>query len=230
MAKKAFTLIELLIVVTIIIFITSSWVIYFFRQVSSLKIASEIEKVIDVIERLDSKVDTKKILDYSIIIKKSDKYWFTYSTNNLWLDNIQELNLNFETWSWTITSNSGTVLNIYSWIKFQKSEIINSSWKYDYNFLKNINSKILATYSWNTLNNIYINYYSPDNLIINNENKLELVWIYENSDKSWWNYNSVEIKNLNWKKSIKWNIWWELDKFYLFFEREWVEKFIEIKK
>jgi len=42
--------------------------------VSSLKIASEIEKVIDVIERLDSKVDTKKILDYSIIIKKSDKY------------------------------------------------------------------------------------------------------------------------------------------------------------
>ena len=230
MTKKAFTLIELLIVVTIIALLTSSWVIYFFRQVSSLKIASEIEKVIDTVERLDSKVDTKKILDYSIIIKKSDKYWFTYSTNNLWLDNIQELNLNFETWSWTITSNSGTVLNIYSWIKFQKSEIIDSSRKYNYNFLKNINSKILATYYWNTLNNIYINYYSPDNIIINNENKLELIWIYENSDKSWWNYSSVEIKNLNWKKSIIPDWWSWISKIYLFFEREWIEKFIEIKK
>ena len=230
MAKKAFTLIELLIVVTIIALLTSSWVIYFFRQVSSLKIASEIERVIDIVERLDSKVDTKKILDYSIIIKKSDKYWFTYSTNNLWLDDIQELNLNFETWSWTITSNSGTVLNIYSWIKFQKSEIIDSSWKYNYNFLKNINSKILATYYWNTLNNIYINYYSPDNIIINNENKLELIWIYKNSDKSWLNYSSVEIKNLNWKKSIITDWWSWISKIYLFFEREWVEKFIEIKK
>lgn len=230
MTKKAFTLIELLIVVTIITLLTSSWVIYFFRQVSSLKITSEIEKVIDVIERLDSKINTKKILDYSIIIKKSDKYWFTYSTNNLWLDNKQSLNLDFKTWTGTITSNSGTVLNIYSWIKFQKSEIINSSWEYKYNFLKNINSKILANYSGSTLNNIYINYYSPDNIIENNENKLELIWIYNNFNKTWTWYSSVEIKNLNWKKSIEWNSWWELDKIYLFFEREWIEKFIEIKK
>ena len=74
MTKKAFTLIELLIVITIIILISSSGIFYFFRQVSSLKIASEIEKVTDVIDRLDSNVDTKEILDYSII-KKSDKYY-----------------------------------------------------------------------------------------------------------------------------------------------------------
>ncbi len=230
MTKKAFTLIELLIVITIITLISSSWIIYFFKQVSSLKIASEIEKVVDIVDNLNSKVDTKKILDYEIIIKKSDKYWLIYSTNNLWLDNKQSLILDFETWTWIITSNSGTVLKIYSGIKFQESKIIDSTLNYNYNFLKNINSKILATYSWNTLNNIYINYYSPDNIIYNNENKLELIDINSSSNKTWTWYNSVEIKNLNWKKSIIWDSSDNLTEIYLFFEREWVEKFIEIKK
>ena len=57
MTKKAFTLIELLIVITIITLISSSWIIYFFKQVSSLKIASEIEKVVDIVDNLNSKVD-----------------------------------------------------------------------------------------------------------------------------------------------------------------------------
>ena len=235
MTKKAFTLIELLIVITIIILISSSGIFYFFRQVSSLKIASEIEKVTDIIDRLDSNVDTKEILDYSIIIKKSDKYWFTYSENNLWLDYRQKINLIFETWTWVLsTTKTSTWSNysfkIYSWIKFQWKNIIDASENYEFNFLENIEHKITWTLSWSILNNIYIKYYSSDNLIINNENKLILSWIYQNSDKSWLNCDSVEIKNLNWKKSIKWNIWWELEKIYLFFEREWVEKFIEIKK
>jgi competence protein ComGC len=73
MNKKAFTFIELVVVITIIILISSTGVIYFFRQVSSIKIASEIEKVVDIVDHLDSEVDSKKILDYQINIKKSDK-------------------------------------------------------------------------------------------------------------------------------------------------------------
>jgi prepilin-type N-terminal cleavage/methylation domain-containing protein len=229
MTKNAFTLIELLVVITIITLLTSSWVIYFFRQVSSIQIASEIEEVVDIIDDLDSKIDNKKILDYNIYINKNS-LWFTWSINNLWLNNSQSLNLNFTTWNWTITSNSGTVLKIYSWIKFQENKIIDSSWKYSYNFLKNTDSKILASLSWSSLNSIYINYYSPDNIIKNSENKLELININSKSDKSWTWYNNIIIKNLNWKKSIKWNTWWELNKIHLFFEREWVEKFVEIKK
>jgi len=235
MTKKAFTLIELLIVITIITLISSSGIFYFFRQVSSIKIASEIEKVIDIVDSLDSKVDSKKILDYKILIKKSDKYWFTYSENNLWLDYRQKINLIFETWTWVLsTTKTSTWSNysfkIYSWIKFQWKNIIDASENYEFNFLENTEHNITWTLSWSILNNIYIKYYSPDNLIIDNENKLELIWIYQNSDKSWLGYSSVEIKNLNWKKSIKWNWLIILEKIYLFFEREWVEKFIEIKK
>ena len=229
MTKKAFTLIELLVVITIITLLTSSWVIYFFRQVSSIKLSSEIEKIVDIVDKFDSEVDTKKILDYSLYIKKNS-FWFTWSINNLGLDNRQYINMNFETWTWIIESNSGTIIKLYSGIKFQKNQTIGSSEEYKYNFSKNIESKILANYSWATLNNIFINYYSPDNLVVDNENKLELVWIYENNDKTWWNYNSILIKNLNWKKYIIPDWGSNIDKIYLFFEREWVEKFIEIKK
>ena len=229
MTKKWFTLIELLVVITIITLLTSSWVIYFFRQVSSIQIASEIEKVVDIVDNFDSQIDNKKILDYSLYINKNS-LWFTGSINNLGLDNRQYINMNFQTWTWIITSNSWTILKLYSGIKFQKNYIIDSTLEYEYNFSKNIESKILSTYSWATLNELKIFYYSPDNLIINNENKLELIWINSKSDKTWTNYSSLIIKNLNWKKSIKWNGLINLGKIYLFFKREWVEKFIEIKK
>jgi prepilin-type N-terminal cleavage/methylation domain-containing protein len=71
MTKNAFTLIELLVVITIITLLTSSGVIYFFRQVSSIQIASEIEKVVDIVDELDSQIDNKKILDYNIYINKN---------------------------------------------------------------------------------------------------------------------------------------------------------------
>jgi len=229
MNKKAFTLIELLIVISIITILTSSGVIYFFRQVSSIKLSSEIEKIVDIVDNLDSEIDNKKVLDYSLYISKNS-FWFTWSINNLWLDNRQNINMNFETWTWIMSSNSWTILSIYSWIKFQKNYTIDSWWQYEFNFWNNTDWKILANYSWSTLNNLEIFYYSPDNLIINNENKLELVWINSKSDKAWTNYNFIIIKNLNWKKIITSNWNNNFDKIYLFFEREWVEKFIEIKK
>jgi hypothetical protein len=156
--------------------------------------------------------------------------WFTWSINNLWLDNRQNINMDFKTWTWIITSNSWIILKIYAWIKFQESKVIDTQETYEYFFWKNDNYKILSTLSWAVWNNIFINYYSLDNLELNNENKLELIWIYKNINKTWWNYNSVEIKNLNWKKYIIPDWWSDIDKIYLFFEREWVEKFLEIKK
>jgi hypothetical protein len=51
--------------------------------VSTIKIASEIEEIINIVDNLDSKVDKKEILDYNIIIKKSDKLGFIYTENNI---------------------------------------------------------------------------------------------------------------------------------------------------
>ena len=236
MTKKAFTFIELIIVISIIILISSTWVIYFFKQVSGLKINSEIENIVDIIDNLDSQVYSKKILDYKINIdKNNNKLGFIYNTNNLWLDYKQYLNLDFETWTWILSTDltstwSSYSFKIYSGIKFQWKYIIDGSDTISKNFNKNINSKIVATLSWNTLNDIYVNYYSPDNIIQNNENKLELTWIYNNNNKTWTNYNNIIIQNINWKKSIIPNLGSWINKVYLFFEREWVEKFIEIKK
>lgn len=235
MNKKGFTLIELIVVITVMALISWTGVVYFFKQVSSLKISSEISKIKDIISDLDSKIDTKIILDYSILIKKSDKLGFVYTTNNLWLDYKQELELDFKSWTgilWTTKTStwSNYSFKIYNWIKFKWNNVIDSNESFTGSFLENTNHKIVWTLSWSILNNIYINYYSNDNVIINNENTLNLNYINLLFDKSWTEYNSIEIKNINWKKSIitDWGIW--INSIYLFFERDWVEKYIEIKQ
>ena len=235
MTKKAFTLIELLVVITIIILITSWWIIYFFKQICSMKLAWEIQNIVDIVDRLDTEVQSKKILDYSMTIDKiKNARWLSYTTNTLWLNSTQEIDFNSMTGSWTLsihwTSWWSYAFKIYSWIKFESEKIIDSAANSTENFLHNKEYRITWSLSGSILNTLYIDYYSQDNIIQNNENTLELININNKLDKTWVNYSSVEIKNLNWKKSIKWNSWWELDKIYLFFEREWVEKFIEIKK
>ena len=235
MNKKGFTLIELIVVVTVMILISWTGGIYFFEQVSSLKIGSEISKIKDIISKLDSEVDTRIILDYSLLIKKSDKLGFIYNTNALGLDYKQELNLDFKSWTGVLsTTKTSTWSNysfkIYHWIKFQWKNIIDASDSFTWSFLENTNHKIVWTLSWSVLNNIYINYYSEDNIIKKNENTLNLNYINSEFDRNWIEYSSIEIKNINWKKSIipDGGIW--ILKVYLFFERDWVEKYIEIKK
>lgn len=233
--KQAFTLIELLIVITIITLITSWWVIYFFKQVSSLKLSSEINTIIDIVDTLNSEVESRNIVDYSINIDLANNTrWFSYTTNTLWLDKLQELDLNSSTgigvlstnytWTWSY------VFKTFSWIKFEWENIIDATESFSKSFLDNSEYKISWSFSGSILNNIYIKYYSDDNIVIGSDNYLELVKITETNDNTWTQYSSVEIKNLNWKKIIKWNTGWELESVYLYFQRDGLEKFIEIKK
>ena len=234
---KWFTLIELLVVISIMIILSVSWIFYFSKQIDSLDLQSKVDKIVDNIDKLDNQVKTKKILDYSLKIKKNS-LWYIVSTNNLWLDYRQNINMDFDTWTGILSTNYSNTwasysLKIYSWIKFQWNYIIDAKEQYTYNFLGNKKSKITATLSWMVLNNIYINYYSDDNILKNNENKLILDKINSKSDKTWTNYDYIELKNKFWKKELIWYIWWTsypLTKVYLFFNKSWLEKFIEIKK
>ncbi len=235
MKKKAFTLIELLIVITIIVLVTSWGVMYFFKQIASMKLASEIESIVDIIDNLNSEVKSKKILDYSLTIERSkNQRGITYTTNTLGLNYIQKIDFDSISGSWILSTTQNPtwsyVFKIYSWVKFETEQIIDATDTITKSFLNNQEYKISWSLSGSVLNNLYIKYYSADNIIKDNENTLDLIWIYDNSNKSWTNYSRVDIKNLNWKKSIKWNIWWELNKIYLYFEREGIQKFIEIKK
>jgi len=233
MNRRAFTLIELLIVITIIILVTSGWVMYFFKQISSMKLTWEIQKVVDIIDNLDAQVRSRKILDYSFIIDTSkNQRWFNYTTNILGLNSIQELDFHSENWTGTLSTTSTStwsyVFRIYSWVKFESEQIIDSTDTIIKSFLNNQEYKISATLSWTILNDMYINYYSEDNIDMNWENYLKLIAI---KNKAWTtSYTSVNISNLNWKKSIIPDWWTEVNEVYLYFEREWIQKFIEIKK
>jgi len=94
---KWFTLIELLVIISIIIVLSISWIFYFSKQIDSLEIQSKVDNIVDNIDKLDSQVKSKKILDYSLKIKKNS-LGYIVSTNNLWLDYRQNINMDFDTW------------------------------------------------------------------------------------------------------------------------------------
>ncbi len=233
----AFTLIELLVVITIITLITSWGVVYFFKQVSSLKLSSESTKIIDIIEDLDSQVLSREILDYSLNIDfNNNKRWLSYTINELWLDHRQVLDFNSQTLSWSLnttysSTGSSYAFKIFEGSKFQQEQVIDWADSVSITLSDNQEYKITATLSWSILNSIFVNYYSKDNIWVNTETYIELISI-KNID---WTiiYDSVEIRNFNGKKSITWNISWtstELEKVFLHFERDWIQQFIEIKK
>ena len=228
MNKKAFTFIELLVVITIITITTISWVFYFSRQVSSMWLSSKITNVKNFIDKLDNDISNKKVFDYKIYFKKNS-IWFTGSLNNLWIDYSQKLFMNFDTGTWIIYSHTGWDLKIYSGIKYKDTIFLEDKNNYSYLFNKNIYWKIESSYSWEILNTVFLQYFSEENFDKNILDKLKLIWIYWNSSKTSGNYASLIIQNINWNKKIIAD-WVEKNKIYLFFEQNWVEKFLEIKK
>jgi len=52
----AFTLIELLIVVSIIAIVTWSGLFYWFKQLSSIELSNKTKKVVDIIDNLDGQI------------------------------------------------------------------------------------------------------------------------------------------------------------------------------
>jgi prepilin-type N-terminal cleavage/methylation domain-containing protein len=64
---KAFTLIELIIVITIITFITTSSVFYFLDFVKNQEIKQRIEVIENNIKQLDSDIKKYKIFDYELL-------------------------------------------------------------------------------------------------------------------------------------------------------------------
>jgi hypothetical protein len=107
------------------------------------------------------------------------------------------------------------------------------TWSTNYSFKFNTEPyyKVKSTLSWETLNEILINYYSPENVNIKQNNLLDLININTKKDKSWTEYNSLIIKNIWWVKTF-YNNWTNLsiNNIYLFFENNWKEKSLKISK
>jgi len=231
MKEKAFTLIELLVVTSIIIIITASWTIYFFKFLDSTSIKSNIWAIKDNINTFDVKIKDYIIFDYELVFN-SWSLWYTYKINNFDILYSQDLVLDFTTWTWVIKTNvnsTGSIrlLKIYKKNKLFIERVLDSNDVYTWSFTDSSSYKIKWTLSWEILNEIGIKYYIEDNIIKWSNNYLTLDIISENNDKSS-TCNYLKIQNIWWKKTI--DCWWKnVSKVYMFFSQNAAEQFIEIK-
>ena len=218
--KYAFSLVELIVVSSILIIISSSGMIYFTDFIDDLAFNKMIIKVWDDFKDLDKKIDRKEIFDYELYLSGWINYYIS-SENIFDLKTSIKFN-NLNSWIWYLSfswSNSWTgVIKYYSNYKFKKEEIINWTWTFTWSFDNPTNYKIEWSFSWEILNTMYFNYFEKNKYI-------KLLSIHDGS-----NYlNSIVIKNILWKKTF-WNNN-SLDKITLTFEDNlWKTKTLEIKK
>lgn len=232
--KKAFTLIELIVVISIITITASSWVFYFLDFVKSNEIKSKLSLLETEIENIDNKVDNYEIFDYKLIFSTTNT-WYYINYSNFFDSNIQTISDLTSSWTWTITTNPASwtwVIKIFRWNKLFLAKEIDRTIPFNFNFWNYEYYKISWTLENNLLNDIEIKYFSPDNLRTELNNNLELVWINTKEDKTWTNYNKIIIENISWKKKFLdyLNNEINLDKIFLFFDNNWKEAFLEIKK
>ena len=231
--KKAFSLIELIVVISIITITTSSWVFYFFDYVKNQEISQKLTKIEDEIIYLDNQIKNFEIYDYEVNFNTSNTWSKLFTIyKNIFDSKNQKINIINESWSWIIktypNSWSGTI-KIYKNNKLYINNEINRSIDYTFNFNEEEKYKIKWTLSWETLNEIELNYYSEENVILNNKNKINLIKISE--DKNSLDLWNLSFKNIWWIKKFYTN-WTEItsNEIYLLFENNWKEKHIKISK
>lgn len=233
--KKAFTLIELIVVISIITITTSSWVFYFFDYIKSQEISQKLSQVEDELNFLDKQIKDYKIFDYELNFNLSNTWSKSYITyKNIFDSNKQTLNILNNTWSWLIITTPSSwswLIKIYKNNKLYINKEIDRTNNFSYDFNEEKKYIISWTLSWEIINDIELNYFSEDNIYPNKNNNLELVAINSKEDKSWNNYSNMQIKNIWWIKKF-YNNWTEIiiDEIYLFFQNKWIEKFIKISK
>lgn len=232
MKKKiiAFTMIELLVVVSIISIISVTSINWFFNFLQNKELNLKANEVSLYIDSLDKKVKNHEIYDYNIIIDSSINNSFI-SYENIY-DTNQNIILNYDSNnnSWTINLNWLT-WELWNLIMYKDKKLFfsdNLLWSTSNTvFEKNYNYKIMSTLSWVTditkLNTIDLIRFDKESTL------LKLLKI---SSDLWTNdIWKLEIKNIWWKKEF-YNSWSMLNKneVYLYFENKWKENYLKLIK
>lgn len=226
--KLWFTFVELVIVIFIVSMISIYGVSTFLTNQKKVIFKHEIERVNKTIIDFNNDI-WKDITDYKINFLAWESF-FTSSENELYKDNIQSIS--FNSWTWIITTNAtGWLLevNIYENYKLTDTQILNATWSLEYSFTWTSNYAIKSKINSAEINTLRLNRYSintefwaSSDIILNS-----MTWSYEWSIYS---YTGVTYKNdLTQNKEIISN-WYILDDLTLYFEKDWVELNLNIKK
>lgn len=235
--NKWFTLVELLVVITIISIITSTWVWYFGGFLDKQQLNSELLTFSDKIRELDYKVKRREIFDYKLNLSLHNSWslLYTYYENIYDTEFKQELKIDNFSWSWELTSNWWGLdiwqSNLYISDKLFREEFFTWTWKDLFMYDSYAKYYIGWYLSWEVINDITVNYFSETNLDRVKEDYLILAKITEYENQSGASYTWISIENINNKKYVKDHNWVIINTdIYLFFERNSSDNFIKITK
>lgn len=228
--KIAFTMIELLVVVSIISIISITAINWFFNFLQNKELVLKANEISLYIDNLDKKIKNHEIYDYNVIIDSSiNNSFITYE--NIYDTNqniILNYNINNNQWTINLIWLAWELWNLIIYkekkLYFSDNLISNST---NINFEEAYNYKILSTLSWTTqinkLNSIDLIRFDKESSL------LKLIKISENiwTNDLW----KIEIKNIWWKKEF-YNSWILLNKneIYLYFENKWKENYLKLTK
>ncbi len=225
--KIAFTLIEILVsisIVSIISVVTLNWFLNFLEE-NTIKLKTS--QIINKIEELDRKIKNKEIFDYEVKFDKNiSNSSYIVHENIAWEDitqeisqinnNIAKLEIYWNPWNeWKI--------NIY---KDHKINVATTVWTNSYNFDNEVwyDYKISWSLSWainKTLNNLELKKIDKEESEIIITKITETIW--------WSDINKIEIKNI-WGKKYLTSSWSDISEAFIYFEKNWAESFININK
>ena len=233
-----FTLVELLVVTTIIILMSASGVFYFNSFVNSYSLKAELSLINSVFNELDDKVKNKEIYDYELYLSQNSQMFYSYQ--NKFDEKYNQIfnSIDLLTGSWELkiipSTDSGETwqLKIYGEYKLLSEKFLDSGNIFFYDFTNSSSYKILWYLEWININDISINYYSQTNLDKEKGDFIVAIAINTKEDKSWNSYLELIIKNIWWKKVFYDNSLNEIvsDEIYIFFERAWEEESLKIWK
>lgn len=231
--KPAFTFVELIVVTSILVLVSVSSVFYFSGFIDNYKLKSEIGLIKNNIDDFDNKVRNKQSYDYEMHFKTWEWFFTTYQ-NIFDIDNYATGV--FNNWTWTLSIEPTLTwalwqIKIYNDYKTLFENMLQADNDITYNFDQYTYYKIIW-YLWNNrINDLFLNYYSPDNLSFDSDLSLLLSDINTSSDKNWTVVADLVVKNVWWRKEFyNWITKVDSESIYLFFEKQGAEGVIEIKK
>ena len=227
--KLAFTLIELLISVSIVSIISVSSINWFFNFLQQREANMKMMEFSYYLDSLDKEVKNHEIFDYQLEINLQDSNdsYIVY-TDIFDTAKQQTLSFSWETTEINITwkDDSETIqTKIYQddkFIKNSSTETLSEEFDKDYNYIITTSLFDASNNNYKTiLNNILLKRFDRS------EHEMYLTKVSETED--WANINNLTIKNIWWKKYF-YNNWSTLTWAYLYFENKWAESFLKLTK
>jgi prepilin-type N-terminal cleavage/methylation domain-containing protein len=222
--NKAFTFVEIIVTITIIALISSSWVFYFHDFIWKQEISIHINNFQNKISELNNDVKKHNTFDYIINFDKNS-HWYTISENNIWTDYLQDVQFDTISNNWSVSvlpaTNDIWEIKIYSWNK--KIDEITRNWTDVINIDINKDTKINWVLSWSTLNNISFNFFNNIDY-----SKTKNIYILDILDNTMTSYNSLTIENINWNIRYLHNSNELTKPIIILFEKNWIEDRLEL--